>query len=567
MKKKQANELTASNAAAWPEWSVFALFAAAFIVVSIFHEPWFDEAESWQIAKCASIRDILFLLPHYEGHPPLWHLLLAIPAKLGVPYEIGLKTVAAIPTFISVWLILFRSPFPRPVRLLLPFNYFVFYQYGIVSRPYGLMLLATILSAMSFYDKDEKPWRFVLSLLFLCLCSAYGIILAGGICICWVLDILKEYGWRLPGAIWKDRRVHALFILLLAALLLIAEIVPYPDTYATTLDNETPLLLRLIYTLFMMLPECLLTSSIPEDCYLPCLELPTEIYVLVGSFGIVIWCVIYLYLEPENRKYYFIPAALLAAFMSLLYASSHHIGIISVLLLMILWVNGKPSSTIKNLLERAKLSEQDKSALKLLRNIFITLVLLMPAFWTLSASVHDIQHPYYHSRETAEFLKESGLSELRIMCCWREDFPDDVDASDEDAYQYICANFQYNAMNVSAYFSGNISYTFNGQSDECTYVFHRRETAEENKLILSKWREAGAPDVLLGKVDLELVFGDDVTLDDYAPVYQMKSTAVSIWKDSYLGPDEYNYNYIYLRKDLLDDYGLTPLSVDPFLFG
>ena len=35
------------------------------------HEPWFDEAQAWVIARDNSLKDILFFIPHYEGHPPL----------------------------------------------------------------------------------------------------------------------------------------------------------------------------------------------------------------------------------------------------------------------------------------------------------------------------------------------------------------------------------------------------------------------------------------------------------------------------------------------------------------
>lgn len=45
--------------------------------VTCFHEPWFDESQAWAIAKTASYKEILFTLPHYEGHPPLWHLILS----------------------------------------------------------------------------------------------------------------------------------------------------------------------------------------------------------------------------------------------------------------------------------------------------------------------------------------------------------------------------------------------------------------------------------------------------------------------------------------------------------
>ena len=70
----------------WLHVGVVILYCVLHFVIGHYHEPWFDEAQAWQIAKCASIKEILFKIPHYEGHPPLWHLILAIPAKLGVPY-------------------------------------------------------------------------------------------------------------------------------------------------------------------------------------------------------------------------------------------------------------------------------------------------------------------------------------------------------------------------------------------------------------------------------------------------------------------------------------------------
>lgn len=53
---------------------VLLMYCVLHLFMTLFHEPWYDEAEAWQIARCASIKDILFTIPHYEGHPPLWHL-------------------------------------------------------------------------------------------------------------------------------------------------------------------------------------------------------------------------------------------------------------------------------------------------------------------------------------------------------------------------------------------------------------------------------------------------------------------------------------------------------------
>ncbi|MBQ7782588.1 MAG: hypothetical protein IJ368_01325, partial [Oscillospiraceae bacterium] len=79
----------------------YVIFIVLHIFTAFFHEPWYDEAQAWLIARDASYYDILFDIPHYEGHPPLWHLILSIPAKLGLPFEISLSAVMLV--FSALW--------------------------------------------------------------------------------------------------------------------------------------------------------------------------------------------------------------------------------------------------------------------------------------------------------------------------------------------------------------------------------------------------------------------------------------------------------------------------------
>ena len=176
------------------EWIIWGMYVCLLIFISIFHEPWFDEAESWQIARCAPLKEIILEIPHYEGHPPLWHLILSIPAKLNMPYEISLKGVGIIFSSITTYFIVFKSPFKKIIRCVLPFTYFIFYQYGVVVRTYCVMGLVFMLMAVTFKKKEDHPFRFIISLLLLCFTSAYGIVIAAGIAIAWGIDIISENG-------------------------------------------------------------------------------------------------------------------------------------------------------------------------------------------------------------------------------------------------------------------------------------------------------------------------------------------------------------------------------------
>lgn len=161
-----------------PEIAVMLVYIAAHLGMAIVHEPFFDEAEAWQIAKCVSLKTLLLETTHYEGHPPLWHLILMPLAKAGAPYELSLTLVSLVFAGGAVFLILRYAPFPRIVRLLLPFTYFYFYQYGVISRVYCVMVLEFVLLSIFYKDRNEKPGRYVSVLMLLCITSAYGIVIA-----------------------------------------------------------------------------------------------------------------------------------------------------------------------------------------------------------------------------------------------------------------------------------------------------------------------------------------------------------------------------------------------------
>lgn len=137
---------------------VFIAYVTVTVTVSCFHEPWFDEAQAWLIARDCSWKELLTVRTHYEGHPPLWWMLLAIPAKLGMPYEIGLKSLNLMCAALMIWLLEFKTKLPELLKVILPFSYFLCYQYGVTSRPYALMIAAMLLIAINWNNRNTKPW-------------------------------------------------------------------------------------------------------------------------------------------------------------------------------------------------------------------------------------------------------------------------------------------------------------------------------------------------------------------------------------------------------------------------
>ncbi|MCM1478917.1 MAG: hypothetical protein NC085_04390, partial [Muribaculaceae bacterium] len=316
----------------------FLLYIILLSAVTCFHEPWFDEAQAWQIARCASLSDILFKIPHYEGHPPLWHLLLAPFAKTGMPYEFSLGLVNIAFSAAAVWVILFKTKLPDPLKLALPFTYFFFYQYGVISRPYSVMAFALMLCGIFYREKTQKPVRMVLSLALLCLSSAYGMAIAAGICVVWLIE--EWNGKNIFKFIKEFVPTRAFFCLLglfVLAVLLLLMLMPYEDTQATSGGfTSKELLGNLFYTLFILPYDATIGAFLTADQvgihYT--FRLSQLVFVLISALIAVILCVWgKMHKRAKLLAVQFILIPLLFSFVRM---STHHIGLITVF--MIFWL-------------------------------------------------------------------------------------------------------------------------------------------------------------------------------------------------------------------------------------
>jgi len=105
---------------------VFAIFATLLGIAVSHHEPWMDEAQAWLLAKDTGVKELLLKYLRYEGSPGLWHLILMVPAKLGLPY-FTINILSAVFAATGVWLFIKHAPFPPLIKILYPFTFFVFF--------------------------------------------------------------------------------------------------------------------------------------------------------------------------------------------------------------------------------------------------------------------------------------------------------------------------------------------------------------------------------------------------------------------------------------------------------
>lgn len=551
------------------ELSVFIIFCIFTTIASIFHEPWFDEVQAWAISK-DSISNILFLLPHYEGHPPLWHLILKCFSFFNVPVEYGIKIPNLLFTFAAVWLLIFKSPFPKTVKLTLPFTYFIFYQYSIISRPYSIFCFALFLAATLYKTRNEKPFRFMGVLALLCLSSAYGMIFTAGICIAWFIDVVKEVSIKKT---FIDKRFYSMFILFILCCILAIEILPAKDVFAFSSTIGKDYILKFLSAFFILPADATITNffdyitieifDVDFKHFLQHFNSP-DINAFIIKFwsccliGAIANILLFIYFKIANKVTDFlIPYSMFLFLTFILYMQVHHIGLLFIFLIYAFWCVLS--------VETVKLNPASKRIF----SYILFAVFAVQLYWGICANYTDLRYPYSLQREVVNFIKEQHLTDYKMLGTWstyyalldkktnKRHISHIADSNrikyfeDEEFLKYYnkkafsLLNHQHLSVVLSSYFNKKIFYNFNMDNPERLYLFHIAMSEEKTNEELKRIRELGLPDVIFGNASLDLIFNDFGVL---AKNYRVMETfrCSGIWKDKMID----NETSIYMRNDL-----------------
>ena len=354
---------------------VLALYCATLAIVAYHHEPWVDEAQAWLLARDASLPDLFLRYLRLEGTSGLWHALLMPFAKLGLPYW-TLRLLTALIATIAAGLVLWLGPFPPVIRAVIPFTYFLLYQYAVVARSYVLLAPLLFVIAWLLPRARQKPGILIALLILLANVSIHGTLAAVGILAAYSMEVWTDSQSSKRAA--ARRLMICWGVLLLALIALAIELWPtakHPFLYhaigATNFSQR-------LHRGFKQLSEAF------------SIRLRYAVLPLTMS----------LFWMARNRMalYFVLPAALVLAFSSQVYSALWHSGILFLLWLFAMWIAGNRSSSTTPRYVWA-----------------VWLVMLAPQiFWAAWASIQDIQSPYSGSKALAENIAPDVAAGKRI---------------------------------------------------------------------------------------------------------------------------------------------------------
>lgn len=583
IKKKKKNS--------WIEIIVLSCFIAFSVTMFFFHELWYDEIQAYMLAKDASFHELIFVATHYEGHPPLFSLLLAIFAKTNVPMDFGLRIVSFMFSLIGAYLVIFKAPFKRWIRCLIPFTFFIFYQYTVICRPYAMMFAAFMLAACFYKTRNEKPIRYILSLYLLCWCSSYGILFAGCFCVIWTIEIFKSnWGKDFGKTIIKDKRFWCLWGILIGTLFILFLIYPKPNTFATNFYNKEHPLRALIYTFFMMPADAMFTDvgffgSLQNNSY----QFVNGSALSIGAYfiSIVILVVVYFvtYIHRKRRMFIF-PYATFATFAAVGYMCNHHIGITVLYFVFLMWTCFDESVDKRELPEFIRKFNLKYNNLCNKGAWFVFILCLgMSLLWTIMSCYNDIIHEVWYAKSLNKVFEDYNLTDYRIIADWsylpvvdgkivyaygdtadlldeaREQIEDenaeDVEVEEEESPFFYDINimkpedyYQFptltNFADIVAYNSEGKNYisNFNDGDNHKRYIEHHCFTREEATDYCVGLGNIGYPDIIIGDPNIIGLMGLNIMETEYLPVYEIR-----IFRP-YKYHLTYQRSYVYLRSDL-----------------
>lgn len=365
--KKYFNELSVKK----KEYILYSVILAVFITLSIIvglkHEYWADEANAWLIAADSSFIELFTKYMHTDGHPALFHVIIKAFQLFGLSYD-NFRIISLIFSTLGVAYFLFKSNYKWYIKVLLPFTYFVFYQYTIVTRGYCLVLLLLGILASLWDKRQEKPIPFTILLILLLSLESYTYLIAGSIYLLYIVEYLYEYKRTKKH---NKKYIICLIILFISFLLTALYVMPRSDS------AFKPSLIP------YFLSNTFITSFNTNFI------IKIILSIVVAFFGIKV-----LLKKKDKMTEAILIMGPLIAFYTIIYCNYWHSGILFILVIFLGWI-------------------YNYSEIKLF-NILLVIVCIIQISWSVCSCIYDYNESYSPAKEAAEFIKEYDYENMKI---------------------------------------------------------------------------------------------------------------------------------------------------------
>ena len=396
----------------WPNAAVFTAYLAMLCVAISSYLAWEDEGRAWTLTRVFGLYNLIFHVLRYEGHPPVWYLILYPLAKLHFPY-LYINWVSACCGVAGIYVLLRYSPFPFYLRALLPFGFALAYEYAVVARSYCLFPLLGFLIAQEYRSTTRRPVRMAILLALLANLSVHGTLVACVFYVTYGSDLNRERrsadGRTLAAT--QLRLAAGIFAASLALVLVVlwpphdltAPVSPkvnrgiqkaapaafHHETTAAhllrTIDYQKPVTAPTPLELNLGIGSLKFRGRLSTVFVYPIATFAPLAILLQGMVFVLAW--------RRGKSALIAAPLLLGAFLVEVYLQLWHTSLLWVVLIMILWSVWDERQGLK------------QPTLQNFTAAVFALVCLLQLPWTVAALRFERSHTIYPAKATADYLK------------------------------------------------------------------------------------------------------------------------------------------------------------------
>jgi hypothetical protein len=354
--------------------AVWAVQLALLVFVAAHHEMWRDEADVWLFTRdAASFADWWSFLKH-SGSPPLWHGLVALLTRAGLPYESMLwMNVAIVSAGVAIFLRF--APLPLALKLIFPFGVLPLFEYGVVARSYGLSFTLLMGACATLSARRSRPLLIGLLLALLANTNAHSLMIATGLGLYWLMETIRS---RRPGApLLPGSVIAGMVIAMLGGVAAILVILP-PDDPQQFVREFQPL--RILF------------GTLRDAFYPAFSRFPGGLLGAASLVAFVLW------LRPSREPFVFLlwcSVALVGFFLGVYQGYLRHAGFLWLAVTAAVWF------------------EEAKPSRRVPRRARLLMVFAACAMVSAKAGIDyaglDADEPFSGSRDAAAFLQTFDL--------------------------------------------------------------------------------------------------------------------------------------------------------------
>ena len=384
---------------------LFSLFLLASIFGVLHHELWLDEAHHWLLARDSDSLIDLIKQTRNEGHPVLWNMILYGISRI-TTNPLMMQLVHVLITSLAVFVFLKKAPLSLWLKVFFIFGYYMFFEYTLLSRNYGIGLLFLFLACSYYSYRHQKPFVYFGLLTLACNTHAMIAVVSCGMVFLWGLEWFKEK-YKLT-----RKQGIGLGIFFLGLALAAMQVIPPSGNIVFESADKFPITERLAKSVIAFFKGILQFPDFSSIHFWNTNFLVNQSKVLAGVLSLGSLIIPYILFYKNRRILAFIYCSifmLMAAVFVTQFSFARHQGVFMIILVIGLWLSKYHVENPLVVIRKIPIAWLEKT-----RKHILLSILILQCLSGIGAYAKDIASPFTQAKRTIHFLEQQDLDQKFI---------------------------------------------------------------------------------------------------------------------------------------------------------